>query len=134
MGTAARRVNSVALAGSNDEPSSAPSGQLELTSLLFEVADDLGLQEKELAFALRYDAAYLSRIKKGEKPLPTARLTALPPNVRRELWKRAAEAEGLVVSPEDARQLAIGELLIAVGKVIRTFDQRLPKRMAKAQL
>jgi transcriptional regulator with XRE-family HTH domain len=132
----AARVNSVSLEGSIDAPENGSEDQAELTRLLFLAAAGCGLQEKELAVALGYDPAYLSRIKSGEKPLPAARLEQLPKVIRRALWVLAAEADGLVVAPEDARRQAIGNLLVAIGEVVRLLDDRASgsKRMARASI
>lgn len=131
---ATARVNSDAPERSICRPAETAEGQRNLTRLVFATADALKLQEKELAFALGYDPAYLSRIKKGEKPLPVDRLTRLSKDFRRVLWTMAATEDGLVVASEDAKAACIGRLLVALGEAMALLDDGRKRRMAKAGL
>lgn len=117
-------------------PNPAPAGEARLTDTVLAVADELRIQDKELAYFLGYTERYISKIRHGEKKLHFDCLAQLPPAFRRALWRRLATADGLRVVTGDGKRRAIGQLLVAIGAAVEELDEQreLPLRPAKAQL
>lgn len=84
--------------------------QLSLTDLLAQSAAECGLQEKETAGTLGYDARYWSRIKSGEKKAHLDPIAELPDKVQRLFLTRWAKQLKMTVSEDDTKKRALADL------------------------
>ncbi len=81
--------------------------------------DAAGWKHTAIAAAIAVDPPYLARMLSGEKPIADRHLKALPPDVRRELRRIEAEAEGYIVAAPISDAQAFQFLALAVLQLLR---------------
>lgn len=95
------------------------------TLLFFEVAQSLGLSQKELAADMRWPETRLAEAKRGDAQIPLGRLFLTPLPFQAEFCRRWGQAKGFTDTPDE---LQFADLVAAlVGAVLK---HRIARRIA----
>ena len=116
----AAKVNDVHLSPEMSSP--AEMNDVHLGDLIRAGIEEARVSYKEVAIALGVAPSYLTAMLDGEKPWRLSQLRALPDAIERALVTRYAAVLGLQVIEPSTEARVMGDLLGAIGAVLRTYN------------